>query len=225
MEHVVADSDQWKRMRFKNNKVWMALDEQGAPRLKDGKGLIKYQLDQPHEYWVPRDKIRALDAPVEKSASRTPRRPKGPVKPSGDDGVDCENGICIYTDGACSGNPGPAGIGVVMRYKGHHKEIARYLGVATNNVAELEAIRTALLAVKNRRIPVILHTDSRYAWGLLTQNWKARQNQDLVRQIRELMTTFENLRLVHVRGHAGNPENERADRLAVAAVESRKDVS
>jgi ribonuclease HI len=222
MERVVAESNQWKRMRFKSNKVWMALDAQGMPLDKDGKNLIKYQLDQPHEYWVPRDKIRALDDPVEKSASSKIRAPKAPAPIPAEDPIGCEDGICIYTDGASSGNPGPSGIGIVMRYKGHHKEIARHIGVATNNVAELEAIRTALSAVKNRRIPVVVHTDSRYAWGLLTQNWKARQNQDLVRQIRELMTTFEKLRMVHVRGHSGDPENERADRLAVAAAAKQK---
>mgnify|MGYP000108709904 CR=1 FL=1 len=67
--------------------------------------------------------------------------------------------------------------------------------------------------------PVVVHTDSRYAWGLLTQGWKAKQNQELVEEIREVMMQFSNLRFVKVKGHAGHPENERADRLAVAAVE------
>ncbi len=217
----MAQSDQWKRMRFRSNKVWMALDEQGAPLTRDGKGLIKYQLDQPHEYWVPLDRIQDLDAPAESSAPQTrPRVKKKKAPPAAAaETVDCDSCICIHTDGASSGNPGPAGIGIVMQYKGHRREIARYIGSATNNQAELEAIRTALLAVKNRMLPVVIYTDSRYAWGVLTQNWKARQNQDLVKQIRELIAGFGNLRLVHIRGHAGQTENERADRLAVAARE------
>ena len=220
----MAQSVQWKRMRFKSNKVWMALDEHGAPLIKDGKSLIKYQLDQPHEYWVPPARIQALDAPGETTASSAapPRKVKKPAPSPVEEALDCNSDLCIHTDGASSGNPGPAGIGVVMQYKGHRKEIARYIGLATNNQAELEAIRTALAAVKNRRIPITIYTDSRYAWGLLTQNWKARQNQDLVQQIRNLMMKFENLRLIHIRGHAGNAENERADRLAVAAVQKGK---
>jgi ribonuclease HI len=75
-----------------------------------------------------------------------------------------------------------------------------------------------LKAVKNRRHPVIVFTDSRYAFGLLTQSWKAGSNIELVNEIRALARTFSDLRIIKVKGHAGHAENERADRLAVQAI-------
>jgi ribonuclease HI len=86
----------------------------------------------------------------------------------------------------------------------------------------LEAIKAGLESVKNRSLPVVLFTDSSYSVGLLTKGWKAKQNQDLVRKVRELANAFMNLRIVKIKGHAGHPENERADQLAVAAVSSSK---
>jgi ribonuclease HI len=218
---VAKDHPHWKRMRFKRNKVWMAVDAQQRPLLEKGKVLIKYQLDQPHEYWVRPAGIQSLTAtrpPVQPAApakARTVHPPKPQVSKE-----ECQGAVCVFTDGACSGNPGPAGIGVVLSYKGHHKEISRNIGVATNNIAELEAIRAGLLAVKDRKRPVIVFTDSNYAFGLLSRGWKAKQNRELVEAIRSLAETFQSLRFVKVKGHAGHPENERADRLAVAAVAS-----
>lgn len=224
---VPVDKDHlhWKRMRFKRNKVWMAVDAQQHPLLEHGKALIKFQLDQPHEYWVHPASIRPLTpqengtqpgAPTRRRAAASPKTiaPAHPnVTPE-----ECRNSVCVFTDGACSGNPGPAGIGVVLRYKGHQKEISRYIGRATNNIAELEAIRTGLLAVKDRKRPVIVFTDSSYAYGLLSGGWKAKQNRELVEEIRALAQSFHALRFVKVKGHAGHPENERADHLAVAAL-------
>lgn len=222
------DHPHWKRMRFKDNKVWMAVDAEQKPLLQKGRALIKYQLDQPHEYWVPPSRIRPLDSegasPSRERPRPRPRKAAG-ARTSGESepvtAQVCENAVCVYTDGACSGNPGPAGIGVVLRYKDKSKELSRYLGKATNNIAELEAIRTGLKAVKNRHLPVIVFTDSNYAYGLLTKGWKARMNTALVADIRELAATFKRLRFVKVKGHAGHPDNERADRLAVAAIRER----
>ena len=209
-------------MQFKGNKVWLAVDTAEKPIIKAGKQLIKYQLDQPHEYWVHPAKVIPLDKGGRKSAGtkRTPATNRSRPTPAKVSPTTCsdENVICIYTDGACSGNPGPAGIGVVMRYKGKRKEISRYLGVGTNNIAELEAIRAGLLAVKNRQLPVMVFTDSNYALGLLSKGWKAKQNQELVAEIRKLITTFKQVGFVKVKGHAGDPENERADRLAVESL-------
>lgn len=128
--------------------------------------------------------------------------------------------IEIYTDGASSGNPGPSGIGAVLRYGAHEREISRYIGEATNNIAELEAIRVALGAVKNRDLPVRLYTDSKYAHGVLTQGWKAKKNRRLIESIRDLMARFRDIRLMKIPGHAGLEGNERADRLAVRAIKS-----
>jgi ribonuclease HI len=222
----------WKRMRFKGNKVWMAVNAENRPLLEKGKALIKYQLDQPHEYRVHPGGIRELDdAPSQnsatpralrkKSAGPACRRAAPPAASAESVGIPDalqQEAVIIYTDGACSGNPGPAGIGVVMYYKGHRKEISRYIGVATNNIAELEAIKTGLESVKNRTLPVVLYSDSSYCLGLLTKGWKAKQNQELVHKMRQLVKAFKDLRIIKIKGHAGHPENERADQLAVEAI-------
>lgn len=225
---MTADNNypHWERMQFKGNKVWLALDAGRRPVRQDGKVLIKYQLDQPHEYWVHPAKVLPLGPdeglrPAARSdtARNTAKKKHRPatdhqqVTPEA-----CAQAICIYTDGACSGNPGPAGIGAVLRYKGKCKEISRYLGMATNNIAELEAIKAALEAVKNRDLPVIVFTDSSYALGLLAGGWKARENKALVQKLRDLAATFKHLKFVKVKGHAGHPDNERADYLAVQSL-------
>lgn len=131
--------------------------------------------------------------------------------------------LIIYTDGACTGNPGPAGIGVVIIDGDERQEISEYLGVGTNNIAELTAIERALQATWDRRDrAVYVHSDSSYSLGLLTKGWKAKANQALVARLRELADSFPNLAFVKVKGHAGIPENERADELARIAVELRR---
>lgn len=219
---IPKDHPHWKRMRFKNNKVWVAADAEQNPLMENGKALIKYQLEQPHEYWVFPASLKPLDAAEPTTTRRAPRKPKTPSAPQGKEAPlseeDMKKAIIIYTDGACSGNPGPAGIGVVMRYQEKRKEISRYIGQGTNNIAELEAIKAALLSIKKQNMPVIIFTDSSYALGLLTKGWKAKQNTTLVEEIRALASSFKHLRFVKVKGHAGDPDNERADRLAVQAI-------
>jgi ribonuclease HI len=125
--------------------------------------------------------------------------------------------IFFYTDGACSGNPGPAGSGVVVIQNDTVvHEISQSLGVATNNIAELTAIKLGLEFLKDHHsTPVTVYTDSTYSIGILTKNWKAKANVDLVGSIRQLMKPFKRLKLTHVKGHSGHPGNERADLLAV----------
>jgi len=214
----------WRRVRFKKNKVWLALDPEGRPQEKNGRVLIKYQLDQPHEYWVNPGNIQPLDAGQEQAvkdpraeaagAAKAPRRTVRSTDPgSAADRID------IYADGASSGNPGPAGIGVLLRYGSREKEISRYIGTATNNIAELKAIHAGLQAVKQRNLPVRVFTDSTYAYGVLALGWKARKNRELIRSIQTAISRFKDLEFVKVKGHAGDEGNERADRLATAAIQ------
>jgi ribonuclease HI len=130
--------------------------------------------------------------------------------------------IIAYTDGACSGNPGPMGVGVVLwdPLLKDRRERSEFLGVGTNNIAELVAIQRALELAPSERA-LIVHSDSSYALGLLALGWKAKANQALVAQLRELAAARPGLRLVKVEGHAGVPENERADELATSAVSRR----
>lgn len=127
----------------------------------------------------------------------------------------------IYTDGACSGNPGPGGWGVLLRYGEHEKELCGGEAETTNNRMEMMAVIKALEALKKRSV-VDLYTDSQYVqkgvneWmaGWKAKNWPAKiKNQDLWKQIDALLGAHD-VTFHWVKGHAGHPENERADELA-----------
>jgi ribonuclease HI len=131
--------------------------------------------------------------------------------------------IDFFTDGACPGNGkspmgGPMGAGIVGRSGKMEREWAIPLGLGTNQKAELLAIREALLKVRDRPHTVVrIHTDSAYAIGCLTQNWKVKANKELVDEVRSLARECATFQMRKVAGHAGVPANERADELAVRA--------
>lgn len=144
-----------------------------------------------------------------------------------------ENTVVIYTDGACSGNPGPGGWGALLQYKGQVKELCGGELETTNNRMEMTAAIEAIRALKRRSV-VELHTDSNYLkdgitrWldGWKRNGWKtaARQpvkNQDLWLALDEAVSRHE-IHWKWVRGHAGDPGNERADKLANKGMEEFK---
>lgn len=218
----------WKRKMFKGNKVWQAFGPDEKPLSKNGKVQIKYGIDQDYEYWVNESNIEeiAQDASgksqgIKKIREQASLNKRSKVdKDSAQDTDIPPDAICIYTDGASSGNPGPSGIGIFFRFGEHEKELSRHIGIATNNMAELEAIRTALLELKTTKKPVRIFTDSSYAYGVLTLNWKAKKNPELINRIKKTMTSFSDLKLVKIKGHAGHAGNERADSLATRAVKN-----
>ena len=131
----------------------------------------------------------------------------------------------IWTDGACSGNPGPGGWGVLMRHGANQKELSGGEPDTTNNRMELRAAIEALNALK-KPCEVHLHTDSQYVKGGVTgwiHNWKRNgwktsdkkpvKNEDLWREL-DAATARHTIHWHWVKGHAGHPENERADELA-----------
>ena len=133
--------------------------------------------------------------------------------------------IEIYTDGACSGNPGPGGWGAVLRSGMHEKEISGGEYETTNNRMEMMAVIKALESLK-KPSQVDLYTDSVYVQKGVSEwmtGWKAKgwpskiKNQDLWKQIDSLVQTHK-VRFHWVKGHAGHPENERADKLATSAI-------
>ena len=215
----------WTRMWFKGNKVWMAVDPTGKPLSKSGKVLIKYQLKPDYEYWVNQNNVTPLDSPQtekmqpgkSKAGKKKPRKTEASDMTRWKD-ADYEGKICVFTDGASSGNPGPAGIGVLLRYGKHEREISEFIGITTNNIAELKAIDMGLSALTQTDIPVRLFTDSSYAYGLLVLNWKAKKNQDIVEAVRKTMSRFKDIEIIKVKGHSGLPGNERADFLATNAI-------
>jgi ribonuclease HI len=111
---------------------------------------------------------------------------------------------------------------VVLVCGEHRRELSEYLGEATSNIAELTAVIRALGAIKDRARHVILHSDSEYTIGVLTQGWKVRANKELIRHARDLAASFSNLHFRWVPAHAGIAENERCDQLARAAVRLRR---
>jgi len=141
--------------------------------------------------------------------------------------------VDIYTDGACSGNPGPGGWGAVLRYGEHEKEIFGGEPLTTNNRMELMAAIQALESL-TRPVTVRLHTDSQYLRDGITEwlpGWKRKgwktadkkpvKNVDLWQRLEAAIGRHE-VQWLWVRGHAGHPENERADALARrGVVESR----
>lgn len=138
--------------------------------------------------------------------------------------------VQLFTDGACSGNPGPGGWGVVMRWNGHEKELSGGEDETTNNRMEMMAVIKGLEALK-RPSTVEVYTDSKYVQQGVTEwltGWKAKgwktaskkpvKNQDLWQELDELLQKHE-ITFHWVKGHAGHPENERADSLATAAIQ------
>ena len=133
--------------------------------------------------------------------------------------------INVYTDGACKGNPGPGGWGVLLQWNGHEKELFGGEAQTTNNRMELRAVIEALAALK-RDSNVRLHTDSKYVHDGITSwihDWKKRgwktaarkpvKNVDLWQQLDDLAGRY-SIEWVWVKGHAGHDGNERADILA-----------
>ena len=134
----------------------------------------------------------------------------------------------LFTDGACSGNPGPGGWGAVLRYNGHEKELSGGERETTNNRMELTAAIMGLAALKEP-CEVRLVTDSKYVADGITKGWaeswrknnwrkadkKPALNPDLWERLLDLVNTHK-VTVEWVKGHAGHPENERCDQLAVA---------
>lgn len=138
--------------------------------------------------------------------------------------------MIIYTDGACKGNPGPGGWGVLMQYKDVKKELYGGEKQTTNNRMELTAAIEALSALK-RPSQIDLHTDSKYVLQGITewlQNWKRRgwktagnravKNEDLWRRLDALIQQHD-IQWIWVKGHSGNPGNDTADALANKGIE------
>ena len=133
--------------------------------------------------------------------------------------------ITIYTDGASRGNPGPGGFGVVLLAGPYRREISAGFRKTTNNRMELLAVIMGLEALKKPGNNVTIYSDSRYVVDSVEKNWvlgwerkgfAGKKNPDLWRRFLQIYRKH-NVRFVWIKGHNDTPENERCDRLAVAA--------
>lgn len=140
--------------------------------------------------------------------------------------------IEIFTDGACSGNPGPGGYGILMRVPGkkYQKTFSKGFRKTTNNRMELMAVIVALKQLKTNDNDVHIFTDSKYVadainqkWilGWIKRSWKNVKNPDLWKEFYQLYQLHQP-KFYWIKGHAGHPENELCDQLAVAAAKSAK---
>lgn len=133
--------------------------------------------------------------------------------------------IRIYTDGAAQGNPGPGGYGTILKYGHHEKEFSQGFRLTTNNRMELLAVIVGLEAIKKTEIGITIYSDSKYVvdsvekgwiWTWQKKNFAKKANPDLWQRYIPLHIKFKP-KFKWIKGHAGHPENERCDQLAVQA--------
>ena len=142
--------------------------------------------------------------------------------------------VDLYTDGACSGNPGPGGYGIILVYNGKEKELSEGFAETTNNRMEILAVINGLKALKEP-CEVTVYSDSKYVVDAVNKNWlynweendwrrsnkEPVLNPELWMELLVLMEEHE-VSFVWVKGHNEHPQNERCDRLAVAAAQKAK---
>ena len=137
--------------------------------------------------------------------------------------------IKIYTDGAAKGNPGPGGYGVILDYKGKTKELSEGFRLTTNNRMELLAVIVGLEAIKKEWWKVEIISDSNYVVDAVSKGWlgkwvtkgfKGKKNSDLWERFLQVYQKH-NVKFKWIKGHAGHPQNERCDQLAVLAAEGK----
>ena len=227
----------WIEATLRGQRVLVRAKPDGAPAAEGGRVEIRYGAtsDRAYHAAVRNLEIRA-GTPLIADDDGPPRASSGvharisgsgatpaPASASGSGAAPRPARAWIaYTDGACSGNPGPAGCGVVLiSPEGKVHEGFDFIGESTNNVAELTAILRAVEWASAEPSAILVHTDSQYSIGVLQKGWKAKANQELVAKVRAVLATRD-VRLVYVPGHSGVPMNERADELARESILVRR---
>ena len=211
----------WVRARLRDSLVYARADERGNLAAEAGTVEVRYKPTDGKKYRARVANLTVTDAsplpddacsdakPVEKATAASSTEPVP------------EGAIVVYADGACSGNPGPCGLGVVLLDGTTQTELSEYLGIGTNNIAELTAVLRAVERVVDRTRAIVVNTDSQYSIGVLQKGWKAKANQELIARIRAELKTRPHVRLAYEPGHAGVAGNEPADQLARLAVQTR----
>ena len=208
----------WLKHRLRDADVWAKVDGNGALVTdRDGRVEVVYK---------PATGAKVYRASAKNLGAVANERPieiaVGAAAADNNNGAPAPDAIQVWTDGACTGNPGPAGLGVVIIDGTQRRELSEFLGHATNNIAELTAILRGLEEIADKSRPVVVYSDSELSINLLTKPWKPKKNVELIEELRTLCRRFSNLRFVKVAGHSGIPLNERTDQLARQAITSRR---
>ena len=241
----------WKPAKFKGKSVWVAVGTDGA--LEGSKVPMRYSKSPGAKVYTANAanlelgdgeafELSAEPSPPGKSGGTTGRKRGSGFGKAGTrtatqsklakaaareliSNLSAETIVC-YTDGACKGNPGPAGSGAYVVFPdGRRFELAQSLGRATNNIGELTAIKMTLELLDTESVPadapVALLTDSDYSSGVLVRGWKAKKNTELILGIRDQLAARPGVTIHWIAGHVGLDGNERADTLANAGVIGR----
>src|SRR5258706_1181175 len=166
----------WIKHRLRDADVWAKIDPAGALVTdRDGRVEVVYKpVNGAKVYRAGAKNLAAVpgEAPIDIAVG----------EPAPDNSAPRADAIQVWTDGACTGNPGPAGVGVVIIDGKQRRELSEFLGEGTNNIAELTAILRGLEAVDDKTRPVVVYSDSEYSIGVLTKAWKAKKNVELIEQ-------------------------------------------
>jgi ribonuclease HI len=225
----------WIPKMLRGQRVLARCSDDGKLTTEDGRVEVRYKPSDGRAYRAGERNLEAIAGaeilPDDHCAPAGEPPPKKDEKKSKDARVAAHHAaaaastaeVVVFADGACSGNPGPAGAGVAI-FEGEKKtrELSEFLGTGTNNIAELTAILRAAEVLENDARAIEIRTDSSYAIGVLTKGWKAKANPELVAKTKVALGKLASVKLTYVPGHAGVVGNELADALAVAAVQARK---
>ncbi len=218
----------WTKVEFKDGEVWAECDPSGRLRKRNGKVRIAYQVRARKLYSTLEYRLNVIDpTKVEEWEAGASGNSKTKANSSllGGTLADLEDPahFHLWSDGACSGNPGPAGAGTVLIDGNERREWSTWLGDGTNNIAELIGVLQGLQGLPpGTDRTVVVHTDSQYSIGVLAKNWKAKANKELIQEIRAVLKPLPRVIWHWVRGHEGVELNERCDELARAAIARRE---
>lgn len=223
----------WKRHLLRDAQIWAEVDDAGQLVTDSGGRVAVIYKREPNAKIYRaggRNLVPVEGAPIEPDVAAGPAapapatsKPRGGRVPEGRLGEPSSpDTIHVWTDGACQGNPGPCGVGVVVIDGKTRKEHGEYLGHGTNNIAELTAVLRGLDLVGDTKRPVRVYSDSSYSIGVLSLGWKPKVNQELIAEIKDRIASFRELKFVKVKGHSGIAENERCDQLATGAIKNAR---
>ena len=221
----------WVRAGFKDDEVFAEATAGGELLVRGGKVRIAYREGAKKTYSTFKSRLSISDSKLYQwgDQGKTTSAARGGGKSNSSllggtaaDLVDLGH-LHLWSDGACSGNPGPAGAGTVLLDGEARTEWSTWLGQGTNNIAELVAVQQGLEALTSPvERTVVIHTDSQYVIGVLAKSWKAKANPELIGAIRRQIGDLPRVVWHWVRGHEGVELNERCDALARLAIANRR---